>query len=248
MNDWEKRLYDNYVSTEQTANPQQLKDLEHPYNDKLIADHLSKDTNIAIVDLACGHGRLIYSLKKFGYSNVLGVDVSGEQVAVAHRLGVTEVKCQDVSEFLKGAQTESFDVVFLMDILEHLGKQEIFNLLDNVNKVMKNNGMAVIHVPNGAGIFGMRVRYGDFTHQHAFTKQSMQQILHACNYDNIKCFEDKPIVHGLKSFVRYVIWQLLTIFPRLLLSAETGVVEHILSQNMLVTATKSARHKDNNSK
>ncbi|HEY5137943.1 MAG TPA: class I SAM-dependent methyltransferase, partial [Methylococcales bacterium] len=177
MNDWEKRLYDNYVSTEQTANPQQLKDLEHPYNDKLIASHLPKDTNLAIVDLACGHGRLIYSLKKFGYSNVLGVDVSSEQVAVAHRLGVTEVKCQDVTEFLKGVQTESFDVVFLMDILEHLGKQEIFNLLDNVHKVMKNNGMVVIHVPNGAGIFGMRVRYGDSTHQNAFTQQSMQQIL-----------------------------------------------------------------------
>ncbi len=250
MNDWEKRLYDNYVSTEQAANPKQLKDLEHPYNDRLIANHLPKDTNITIVDLACGHGRLIYSLKKLGYRNVLGADVSKEQVAVAHRLGVTEVKCQDVGEFLERVQTESFDVVFLMDILEHLGKQEIFDLLDNVHKVMKNNGMVVIHVPNGAAIFGMRVRYGDFTHQNAFTQQSMQQILRACNFDHIECFEDKPIVHGSKSFIRYVIWQLLTISPRLLLSAETGVFKHILSQNMLVTAAKlpnSALHTDGNS-
>ncbi len=243
MNDWEKRLYDGYVSTEQAANPRHLDDLEHPYNDKLIADHLPSSTDIAIVDLACGHGRLIYSLKKRGYRNVSGVDVSGEQVAVAHRLGITEVQCQDINQFLKGVGEESFDVVFLMDILEHLGKQAIFDLLDNVRRIIKKDGMLVVHVPNGAGIFGMKVRYGDFTHQNAFTQQSMQQILHACNFDAIKCFEDKPVIHGLKSAIRFYLWEIFTLFPRLLLLAETGVSGHLLSQNILVTATRSADSK-----
>ena len=171
----------------------------------------------------------------------MGVDISEEQVAVAHRLGIAEVKCQDVNEFLEGVKAESFDVVFLMDILEHLGKQEIFDLLDKVHNVIKKDGMLVIHVPNGAGIFGMKVRYGDFTHRNAFTQQSMQQILHACNFDNMKCFEDKPVVHGLKSSIRFYLWEILTLFPRLLLLAETGISQHLLSQNILVTAKISVR-------
>jgi hypothetical protein len=45
-------------------------------------------------------------------------------------------------------------------------------------------------------------------------------------------------VYGLKSFVRRVLWDLLTIPPRLLLAAESGTFSGILSQNLLVTAIR----------
>jgi len=49
--------------------------------------------------LACGYGRLVYSLKAHGYTNVIGVDISEEQVAIAHKLGITEVISQDLNIF-----------------------------------------------------------------------------------------------------------------------------------------------------
>lgn len=241
MSDWRTRLFDSYVSTGQTDAPDRPERLESPYNDRLIASHLPKGRAASIADLACGHGRLIYSLKKSGYTNVVGVDASKEQVAAAHRLGLSEVQCRDVREFLRAAEKESFDVVFLMDILEHLEPEETLELLDSVHGVAKVDGTMVIHVPNGEGIFGMRVRYGDFTHRCAFTSQSIRQVLSACGFRTIACLEDKPVVHGVKSLVRRILWSTLTAPLRVLLTAETGVTRHILSQNMLVIARKSAR-------
>lgn len=239
MNDWKKRLYDSYVSTGQARAPNDTKDLENPYFDKLIAIHLPKNPHIAIADLACGHGRLIYSLKKRGFTNVEGVDISQEQVAAAHKIGIPEVKCQDIKEYIDEKVPGSYDVVFLMDFIEHLEKKELLDLLDNVYRILNSNGIVIIHAPNAAGTFGMSIRYGDYTHQNAFTPQSMRQILRACHFADVKCFEDKPVVHGLKSLIRLVMWHFLTIYPRLLLIAETGGTNHILSQNMLVVAKKA---------
>lgn len=246
MDDWKNRLYDSYVSTGQADRLDESINLEDPYYHKyfsrLIARHLPASTGIAIVDLACGNGRLLYSLKKYGYTNVFGIDISKEQVAVAHHFGLTEVQCQDMNTFLAHAAAESFDVVFLMDILEHLEKPELLHLLDRVHKIIKSHGTLVMHVPNGAGINGMRVRYGDFTHHCAFTQQSMQQIVRACNFDNIQCYEEKLVIHGLKSCIRAILWQILTFPARLLLTIESGPGKYILSQNMLVVARKSPAH------
>jgi 2-polyprenyl-3-methyl-5-hydroxy-6-metoxy-1,4-benzoquinol methylase len=238
MTDWKRHLYDGYISTGQASNPEQNNG-RNPYYERLIATHLPKNTNISILDLACGHGQLINTLKKHGYNNVLGVDISEEQVALAHNLGIREVVHKDLNVFLESSKEKTYDVVFLMDILEHLEKREIFDLLDKANQVLAENGTIVIHVPNGAGIFGMRVRYGDFTHQNAFTSKSMQQILSARNFANITSFEDKPTIRGLKSFVRRILWHVLTFLPRLLLIAESGTTKHYLSQNILVTAKKA---------
>ncbi|MBM9520476.1 class I SAM-dependent methyltransferase [Desulforhopalus vacuolatus] len=242
MTDWKKRLYDGYISTGQASNPKQNND-GNPYYERLIAAHLPKDTNVSILDLACGHGDLINSLKKNGYKNVLGVDISAEQVAAAHKLDICEVVHEDLNVFLERSKEKTYDVVFLMDIIEHFEKQEILDLFDKVNQILTDKGTIVIHVPNGAGIFGMRVRYGDFTHQNAFTSKSMQQILHACHFVNVTSFEDKPPIHGLKSFGRRILWPVLTFPLRLLLTAESGTTTHILSQNILVTAKKAAGFK-----
>lgn len=241
MKDWKQRLYDGYISTGQAG----TKINQHTglnignssYYSSLIKKHLPSDKGTSILDLACGHGALIYCLKQHGYSNVDGVDISPEQVNLAHELGLKEIKCQDIRGFLTD-KTEAYDVIFLMDILEHLTKQELFDCLDSVMKSLTTNGMLVIHVPNAEGIFGMRIRYGDLTHENCFTHQSISQALNACGANRIEYFEDKPVIHGIKSLLRYVLWEVLTAPFRLLLAAETGATKHILSQNMLVVARK----------
>jgi len=242
MQDWKHRLYDNYISTGQAGtniNRQAGLDVhKYPYFLKIIKEHLPDKKDISILDLACGHGALIYCLKQLGYNNVAGVDISPEQVALAHELGVTEIKCQGIREFLTDS-VNTFDVIFLMDILEHLSKAELFDYLDQVSRSLTKNGMVVIHVPNAEGVFGMGIRYGDLTHENCFTPQSMRQVLSACGMHSIDCFEDKPVIHGPKSLIRYVLWALLTVPLRLLFAAETGITKAVLSQNMLVVARKA---------
>ncbi len=45
-------------------------------------------------------------------------------------------------------------------------------------------------------------------------------------------------MHNLKSLVRRIIWDVFTLVPRLLLTAETGETRFVLSQNMLIVADK----------
>jgi 2-polyprenyl-3-methyl-5-hydroxy-6-metoxy-1,4-benzoquinol methylase len=239
MNDWSKRLYDGYVSTGQSTAPVDSASFDNPYNDALIKKHLPKNVDINILDLACGNGRLLYSLKKNGFNNLTGVDVSLEQIEFAKKTGVDQIECKDLRGFLDDVPAESFHVIFMMDIIEHFNHGDVLEILDKVNRALKKNGMLVIHVPNGDGIFGMGVRYGDFTHVHALTPKSTQQILSSCGFSKITSYEDKPTIHGLKSLIRYVLWQVLTLPVRLLYLAETGSTKQILSRNMLAVARKS---------
>ena len=235
MTEWNKRLYEHYVTTGQSGYSASRGIRSNPYYDRLIARHVPSDRNVAVLDLACGYGGLVSSLKQAGYRNVRGVDFSAEQVEAARREGLENVECADIREFAANAARDRFDLVFLMDILEHLDKQDVFDLLDDLHRVLRPGGRLILHVPNAEGLFGMRVRYGDYTHFGAFTPVSARQVLHACGYRDVSCHEDRPVPHGLKSTVRALLWSILTIVPRLQLLAETGNSGHVLSQNMLVT-------------
>ena len=242
MNDWKKNLYDSYVSSGQAAGCRERASQHllrnYPYFRQIIKKHLPESKDVIIADIACGHGALLFCLRESGYCNVSGVDVSHEQVELAHQFGVGVAVCGDMGGFLKD-KAGAFDVVFLMDILEHLERSELFELLDLVNRALKKNGRVVIHVPNAEGLYGMRIRYGDLTHENCFTPKSIRQALRSTGFTEVQCFEDKPIIHGLKSLIRRMFWDVMTIFPRLLLIAETGQPGTILSQNFLVVAHKA---------
>lgn len=241
MPNWKENLYENYVTTEQSAaSSQNLDDVKlsrFPQYRHIINNHLPAEKTSRIADLGCGYGQLLFCLKAMGYTNFEGVDASSEQVQIAHRLGLKEVKQGDLSSFLKET-TGKYDVIFLMDVLEHLNKSDAMNLLDLIGNSLSDHGRLIIHVPNAEGISGMRIRYGDFTHEICFTPQSIRQILRASGFNNISCHEEKPLVYGMKSLVRRILWSILTLRERLLLLAETGSHGHILSQNMLVIASK----------
>ena len=111
-------------------------------------------------------------------------------------------------------------------------------MLDEVYRILRTGGKCIAHVPNACGLYGMQVRYGDLTHEMAFTPQSARQVFSTVGFQYIQCFEDKPVIHGATSILRWLLWNLGTLPSRLLLAAETGGAAFILSQNMLITAVK----------
>ena len=241
MEQWKKRLYDCYVSSGQVGDiskkKSKLKLANYPYLVNLVKKHLSEDRTIQIADLGCGHGALLFVLSSMGYKNIVGVDISLEQISLAHAMGIKEAVNKELTLFLDEAQ-QKFDVIFLMDVLEHLTKDEMFELLDRVYLRLNTNGSLIIHVPNADGLHGMRIRYGDLTHETSFNPTSLRQLTYACGFKAIKYVEDVPIVHGFKSLIRFILWRALTIIPRLLLLAETGTRNHVLSQNLLAIVKK----------
>jgi SAM-dependent methyltransferase len=236
---YRQRLYGGYISTGQAhtgsdAQPFSAGSLAHVRS--VIRRHVPAGRDSRIVDLACGHGILVKCLRDMGYRNVRGFDISGEQVEMARRLGIPNVEQQELRAALQG-ERESIDVIFLFDVLEHLTKDELLETLDIVNLALAPGGVVIVHVPNAAGLHGMHLRYGDLTHEQCFTASSLRQAFRACGFSRVECFEDKPVPRGLKSSIRRVLWELLTLAPRLRLLAETGE-RGLLSQALVATARK----------
>ena len=198
------------------------------------------DRSARILDLGCGHGAFIYFLREAGYTNVVGVDKSPEQVAEAKRLGIAGVQEADLWEILQQSPDASYDVVITFDVIEHFSKDELLPLVDGVQRILRSGGRWVIHTPNGESPFAGRMRYWDLTHEMAFTRMSISQLLQSSGFVKVVCREDKPIPHGLKSAVRWILWKMIRSGLRFYIAAETGAAESecIFSQNFLVVAVK----------
>jgi SAM-dependent methyltransferase len=245
-NTWKGRLYDAYVSSGQAAPRTIRPDItadamlrpQTPHLTHFIRRHIPRDREARIIDLGCGDGIFLHFLQRAGYTHATGCDVSPEQVARAQQLGLTGVRQSTIDAFLASTGDESADVVLLMDVLEHLTRDELFHTLDGVFRVLRPGGLCLVHLPNAEGIFGMRIRYGDFTHEQAFTAKSARQVLRTIGFKDVRCHEDRPVVHGVTSLIRRVVWDVGSIPHRVLLAAETGEWGFVLSQNFLVKAIK----------
>lgn len=160
---WEQRVYDRYVSTGKLSthtDPNLLFGPHRPYCERVIHEHILPSTKPSsrILELACGPAPFIYLLKQQGYNQLIGIDTSPEQVALAHAIGLEQEVLQgDIYTFLDDTEIESFDIILMFDILEHFHPSEQFEIMDKVFARLKSGGKCILHVPNGGGIFGMRV-------------------------------------------------------------------------------------------
>lgn len=242
--DYRTRIYEHYVNARQVSlAPPTLDGLKSrlPLFFKIIQDHFPKNLGIKTLDLGCGHGAFVYACQLAGYSNIVGVDCSSEQIEEANKLGIKGVMQGDLMDTLRSLPDASQDVVIAFDVIEHFTKKELLPFIDEVFRVLKDDGKWILHVPNAEALFGSRIRYSDMTHEIAFTRISLIQLLKASKFENVICKEDAPIPHGIKSGVRWFLWKIIRGILRFYLAVETGAGErdNIFSQNLLCVASKS---------
>lgn len=237
------RIYGQYVNARLEALAPTTLDGLRPraaYLRKLIRNHFPTDRDATIIDLGCGHGVLLHFAREAGYRNLEGIDRSFEQVAAARRLGIDGVSEGDLMEAVSSMADASRDAVITFDVLEHFKKNELLPFVDEVWRVLRSGGRWIIHAPNGESLFCGRIRYGDFTHEVAFTWESISQLLLSSGFAHVKCYEDAPARHGIKSAIRGILWQGIRVGLRLWLMVETGETgrDAIFSQNLLAVAFK----------
>lgn len=199
---------------------------------------LPKDKTAKIIDLGCGCGSFLYFLKKEGYLNALGVDCSQEQVNLAWSLGIKNVICQNLIDTVKKYNQE-LDVIVAIDVLEHFKREELFSLVKSMKEALKPGGILIIRSPNADGPFFGRYRYIDFTHEIVFTKLSIIELLVRSGLQEVRVYPVDPVVHGIFSFLRYLIWQVLRCILVLYLTAETGHFKgHIFTLNLIAVGKR----------
>jgi SAM-dependent methyltransferase len=241
--DYRRRVYAYYLRTHGAGAPANAATALAPraaYLKRLVRRHFPADRAASILDLGCGHGALLHAARLAGYHNLAGVDTSPEQVAAARQLGIADVREGDVLDTVRSLPDESHDLVVTFDVVEHLRREELLPLADEVLRVLRPAARWILHTPNAASPFFGRIRYGDITHELAFTPASLGQVLLTCGFSRFECFEDAPVVHGAKSAVRLAAWKLIRGALRLYVAVETGDTGRgaVFSQNFLTVATK----------
>jgi SAM-dependent methyltransferase len=130
----------------------------------------------SILDVGCGRGYALRLLRSLGYSDLSGVDIDAGQVGFAQSLGLPVERVGDATEFLE-ARTARYDVVLLMDVLEHLAPAGQAGMLSRIRAALRPGGRLICTVPNAASPVASYVRHVDSTHQTSFTVESLHFAL-----------------------------------------------------------------------
>lgn len=200
---------------------------------------LPADRTTPILDLGCGGGALLGIAQEMGYSDLAGVDVAAGMLDKARTRSLARLHQGDVLEFLRAQPAGTFGVVTAVDLLEHLQRPELLDLCREVGRVLRPGGVFLIHSPNGASPLVGHILHGDITHEVAFTRTSLGQLLLTVGFEPPVCLEEAPVIRNLTSLVRAALWQVVRSATVFRLAVETGVLRgHVLTVNLIAIARK----------
>lgn len=189
-----------------------------------------------ILELGCGTGDMMAFLKRQQFSNVCGIDVAAEQVAIAKSRGLN-VTQGDVFNFLS-ANTETFGLIVALDFIEHFTREELLELIPLLYKRLKKGGRLLLKTPNGRGLFPNQVVYGDLTHMTIFTPQSLKQLLRYADFQKFTFVETGPTPTYPLGVVRLAAWKLVKLGANLVRQIEKGKNQKLWTENMICSCCK----------
>jgi len=238
---YKEKLYQNYRSTHNAIlqGPQSLKKIEGSFKiyDFYYGQHLPVNEEATILDIGCGDGNFVYYLQQSGYKNTIGIDLSEEQIELGKSIGIENIHVANLSEFLKG-KTDYFDLIVAKDVIEHLTKQEAFDTLNLVSKSLKRSGRFLMQVPNGQGLYYTSIFYGDYTHEVAYTQQSVRQLFLNCGFRSAKCYPVNPYEGSIKGMLRSMLWRLKVYHLKFWRMIESGKRTGIFTSNLIAVGEK----------
>lgn len=225
--------FKHYIGSDDTVN---YKSLYKVFKRRYLSLIKHFSDNAMILDVGCGTGYLLSFLNKAGYNNLYGIDISEEQVNIVKKKGLNADKI-NFFDFIK-INKKKYDIIFAMDVVEHFHKEELVELFNGFYSLLNENGILIIHTPNGDGIFPHHIIYGDLTHLTIFNPNSLGQILRISGFDNIKFFETGPVPKNFYGIIRLFLWRIIRIIYKVIKTIETGGADKILTQDFITAAYK----------
>ncbi len=111
------------------------------------------DSDDFVLDLGCGRGDLLVALAQTN-ARVIGLDYSTEALKITQKTvsgldGGKNIKVVNADASKLGFADQTFDFVFMMDIVEHLYPEQLQSCFAECYRVLKDDGSLIIHTsPN----------------------------------------------------------------------------------------------------
>ncbi len=241
MTQYRKRIYEKYVSVQTQAQDNWNVEAYRLWANgtaRRVKGWLPNDKNAYFLDLASGPGNFLFFLQEAGYVNLTGIDISPEQVEQAKRIcPQANILLGNLREFLKN-HSNQFDVISGLDIIEHFQKDEILDLLKDIHRALKPNGILILQTPNAASPFFGSVGYGDFTHEWFFTPNILRRMLTMMDFENFEARESGAYPQGFIRTIRYILWRVLAFSFKMFDMIETGGATGIYTRVFIARAIR----------
>lgn len=247
MKTQQKKLYKNYVNTHfsHLHNPNDiLKEYEfyYRYYEKNYDHFLPTDINTSILDIGCGMGHFLFYLKKRGFNNYTGIDLSRECVdfCINQNLGRKEnIYNVDVFDYLKSKKNK-YDLIIMNDIIEHFQPEQIIPLLSLIKRHLNKDGKLVIKVVNSANpILGSSSRFIDFTHTLGFTEESLIQVLSITGFKKVKVYPQNIwIFNPIINLIGFFLQSIFNVIFRLMFLLYGRKTTKIFTKDIIAIGTK----------
>ncbi len=145
-----------------------------------------------VLELGCGYGEMSQVLKQNKSARVIGID---HNMAAAHQAekfcDYVFVEDLDDENSLDVLQFEKFDMITLVNVLEHL--QSPIAVLQRLKPLLLDEGRLVLSIPNIAHVSRrLKLLTGTFEHskkeigavapEHFYTSESIQALLRSAGY------------------------------------------------------------------
>ncbi len=118
--------YNNYLTLALGGEVQSELKIEQFKNNYL--QYFPSSKKNAILDVGPGKGEMLSCLKKEGYSNIEAVDISESVVHFVKGLGYKASLVKDLTSFLNN-KVECFSLITMCDVVEHIPKDQILEIL-----------------------------------------------------------------------------------------------------------------------
>lgn len=239
--DYKKMIYDNYHSyhTKQLYGSITIDSIrkQFPAWKYYFYEFLPDNKSAIILDAGCGYGGFVFWLQELDYKDTAGIDLSKELITIGKSIGIKNIIQRDIFEQLKQNENK-YDVIICRDVLEHLTKDQVFEIFGLFFHALKPTGKLILQVPNGFSLNHSKIFYSDVTHETLFSEAILNQIALATGFNNLVIKEVTPAPKGINSFGRYYLWKIIRFLYKLLQLIETGSSNGLYSQNIIACLSK----------
>lgn len=127
-----------------------------------------QDKKIKILDIGCGTGSILESLK--GKGDLYGIDPSSDAINYCKTKGNFKLKKSNIESL--NYPNNYFDVIILSDIIEHIDDDS--KGIQNCYKILKKKGILIITVPAHKKLWNQDdIR---LSHKRRYSKERLQKI------------------------------------------------------------------------
>jgi 2-polyprenyl-3-methyl-5-hydroxy-6-metoxy-1,4-benzoquinol methylase len=200
-----KDYFDSIYSRSNILNPEEYENTSNIYH-VYYSNFLPRDINAPILDIGCGAGHFLYYLKKRGYTNFAGIDLSSENIEYCKKNITPTVQLADAFKYLVKKKS-MYSIISANDVLEHIPKERVIKLLELIYGALKPGGILFLRIPNMSNPFSIQMRYRDFTHECGFTEKSIYQVLYIAGFRDILINASWTDKKSIKSHIRKLLFR-----------------------------------------